>query len=107
MIGSLKHKMLLQQGISTPIDGGGYINNFENIKEIMADIMPLRSKELIVAMGAQIHVSHKIKIRYELCVKPNMRFFYKGRYFKIQTIMNEKEQDRFLLLYCIEEYIDS
>lgn len=103
MIGSLKHKMILQQAISTPIDGGGHINHFEDVKEIMADIMPLRSKELIIAMGSQIQVSHKIKIRYDILVKPYMRLFYKERFFRIQTIINEKERDRFLILYCIEE----
>ena len=104
MIGSLKHKMCLQQGRSTPMEGGGYQEEFIDIKEIMAHIKPFRGKELMIAMGSRAQISHNIQIRYDSIVQPQMRLVYKKRIFKIQIVMNVKEEDRFLSLYCLEEW---
>lgn len=104
MIGSLKHKMQLQQARSVPMEGGGYQDNFLFVKEIMAEIKPLRAKELLIAMGSQTQISHKIRIRYDPILVPHMRLVYGQRSFKIHTLINDKEENRFLWLYCLEEW---
>lgn len=94
--------MHLQQVKSSPKEGGGCEETYWVSKSILAEIKPLRAKELIVAMGSQIQISHKIKIRFDPVVKPCMRLLYKGRIFVIQTVINENEEDRFNILYCLE-----
>jgi SPP1 family predicted phage head-tail adaptor len=102
MIGSLRHRLLLQHPQTHIKDGGGHETIWQDDCTIWAKIMPLRGKEIFYAMGAQNKMTHRITLRYRAGIKPQMRFVYKERVFKIVALVNENESDRYMTAYCDE-----
>ena len=72
-----------------------------------AEVKPLSGRELEAAQQITAEVSHKVTVRYrpELenpAVAAAMRIVFRGRYFNIQTSLNEDERNVFITLLTVE-----
>lgn len=101
-IGKHRHLMTLYLRSVIKGDGGTHQNVYHPVGPLFGQIKPLQPKEVLVAMGHQLEVTHRIEIRYDNRITPLMRLSYGKRVFDICSIVNEGESDRFLTLYCKE-----
>lgn len=102
-IGKHRHLMALNLRSVLEGDGGTHRNVYHPVGFLFGQIKPLQPREVLVAMGNQLEITHRIQIRYDTRVKAHMRLTYKSRNFDISSIVNEDEADRFMTLYCTEK----
>ena len=70
--------------------------------DVWAKIRPLSSRETIQANQQHAETTHEITIRYRRGVTHDQRLKYGTRYFHIQSIINEDEENEKLILLCVE-----
>lgn len=102
-IGKQRHLMTLNLRHVEQGEGGTHRNLYHPVGPIFGEIKPLKPKEVLMAMGQQIEVTHRILVAYDTRVAPYMRLTYGQRNFDICSIVNENELNRQLTLYCKEK----
>ena len=103
-IAEMRHRIKIQQEVSTPDDMGGYSKTWETFKDVAAAIWPISSKEIRENMRLGSDVTHNVRIRYTTGVKPEMRVIFKNRVFEINLPINFNEQNVWLDMVCHEQY---
>ena len=87
-------------------DGQNSYGEVRDVWDVMAivwaDVEPLRGRALFQASQTYSEVSYKITIRYQPGILPNMRILYKDKTFHIISVINIKEQNRYLEIMCKE-----
>jgi SPP1 family predicted phage head-tail adaptor len=73
---------------------------------VYASITPKVSKEVKADSEFRNVVTHEIEIRYRTGIDATLRVKYGSRYFNIESVANEFERNRSLLLYCVEGLAD-
>lgn len=73
-----------------------------NVATVWANVIPLQGIELIRAQKLFAEVTYLVKIRYRENVTEDMRLLFRGKYLQIIGIINEEENDEFLILNCNE-----
>lgn len=92
------------QAVTQTSDGqGGFTESWTTSATVWASIEPLKGWERMQAMQVQTPVTHKLVMRYRSGVSTGMRILYKARVFAIKEVINEMEQDRFLIIKAIEQ----
>ena len=99
--GSLKHKIIIQSYTETQNDFGEVVKGWTDFKSAYASITPLSAKEFFKA-GVNAEVSHKVIVRYIADVKPKMRVLFDTREFSIEGVINVREENKTLHLFCTE-----
>ena len=106
-IGKLRHRVILQEYISSKDSFGAEVETWSDIATVWASIEPLSGREYFAAQQINAEVSAKITIRYRASVKPTMRVLFEGRIFEILSVINTEEKKRELILMCREVLDDS
>lgn len=99
--GNLKHKISIQTYTETQDEFGDSINQWTEFKPAYANIKPISSKEFYKA-GTHNEVTHKIELRFVNGIVPKMRVKYKDRIFRIESVLNIREENKTLHLMCTE-----
>ena len=100
--GNLKHKVQIQQFVSTKNEVGESIKEWVEFKTVYAAIIPQSSKEFF-KYGIHAEITHKIEMRYIPGVHPDMRIKYGERIFEISAPpINIREQNKTLHIICKE-----
>ncbi len=99
--GNLKHKIIIQSYTETENDFGEVVKGWADFKPAYSSITPISAKEFYKA-GVNAEVSHKVTIRYIPGVKPKMRVMYGTREFSIEGVINIREENKTLNLFCTE-----
>lgn len=102
MIGKLRHRVTLQELVKTDDGYGGIVETWQDVATVWAAIKPLRGNERYTAQQVQSELSHKITIRYQAGIKPQMKLLYKGRTFEIESVIDIEERHQWLELLCSE-----
>ncbi len=102
-IGALRHRILFQSEEKISDDAHGHTSIWNDVAVTWADIEPLAGRELYYAQQIKNTISHKITIRYREDINEEMRIIFGIRIFKIESIINIKEQKKLLLLRCEEK----
>jgi SPP1 family predicted phage head-tail adaptor len=102
-IGSLRHRIMIQQATETIADDGSTVQSWSNYKPTRAEIVPLNSSEAYVAQGITASVIHRITCRYVAGVVPKMRIKWGERIFEIEGVRDIDERGRFLIMNCEEQ----
>jgi len=101
--GKLRHKVEIQLSIDTRDEFGAVSGQtWHPFCYMWASIEPLSGREYFAAAQAQSEVSHKITMRYKSGIKPHYRILWNDRVFDILSILNIREENRELVLYCSE-----
>lgn len=67
-----------------------------------AAIDPISGREFYSAGQSQSEVTHKVRLRYRPGITTALRIFWKGRKFKILSIIDWEERHESLMLMCKE-----
>ena len=101
--GKLRHRIEIQQSTDTR-DGFGAVSGqtWNLFCYAWASIEPLSGREYFAAAQTQSEVSHKITMRYKAGIKTYFRVTWNDRIFNILSVINTREENRELILYCSE-----
>lgn len=101
--GKLRHRIEIQNSVDTRDEFGAISGQtWHPFCYVWAAIEPLSGREYFSAAQAQSKVSHKIMMRYKDGIKPYYRILWNDRIFNILSILNIREENRELNLYCEE-----
>lgn len=101
--GTLRHQGSIQK-LSTSNTYGEITKTWNNFKSsIWCSIEPLKGKEYFDSDVLKSEVDTRIKLRYLPGVKPQMRFVYSNRVFKIQSVIDIENRHKELHLMCKED----
>lgn len=101
--GRLRTRVDIQQTIRTPDRAGGFTQNWSTLTTVWAEILPLSGKEVFEQMKSQSNISHKVTIRYRAGVTGVMRLKVGGTLYLIRAILNPRNMNESLELYCEEK----
>lgn len=101
-IGRLKHRITFQSLPHEKNEYGEVEDQWEDTKTVWAEIKPVSGNQFFAAKQINSEISHNIYIRYRPDLKPSMRIKYKERVFEILYLMNVKEENQLLQIYCKE-----
>jgi SPP1 family predicted phage head-tail adaptor len=101
--GKLNKRILLQRCVETEDGFGGGATSWVDVAYAWASIEPLEGREYYQAQQINSAITHKVRIRYRDGITPDMRFVYNGRTFHIDSVVNEREERRFLVIRCQEK----
>lgn len=105
-VGRLHHRIELQEPVTTTKPSGQRETVPTTRATVYASIRPLRGYESFGAQQLQAEVTHAIRIRYPLdgvMPRASWRVKYGTRTFRVESIFNVDEADRFLDLIAFEE----
>lgn len=101
-IGSLRHKIEIQERLTFRDAMGGEIVSWEAFCYAWASIEPLIGREYFAARQTQATTTHRMRMRYQSGIKPYHRVQWAERYFNIDAILNPEERNEELVLLCSE-----
>lgn len=100
--GQLRHRIIIQKQITTQDNFGEQYEEWNDITTVWANINPISGREFFAAETVNSEITHKVRLRYREDIKPDMRISYKGRIFRIESVINEFEKNKVLQLMCKE-----
>lgn len=98
--GELNKRIILQRA---PAEQDGPYTNYIAAN---AAIVPISGKDFIAGLAEQSEITHRVIMRYQSGVKPNMRVVYGSRLFDVLHVINANEANRELNLLCKELFVD-
>ncbi|MGV6989651.1 phage head closure protein [Testudinibacter sp. P80/BLE/0925] len=101
-IGKLRHRITLQQQISTLNSYGSAITDWEDVATVWAEIKPLSGREYFAAEQVQSEITTQIWLRYRPDIQPTMRVKWGDRTFEVVSAINHNERNTALQLMCKE-----
>lgn len=101
-IGKLRHRVTLQEYISSKDSFGAEIETWSDTATVWAGIEPLSGKEYFAAQQVNAEINTKIMIRYRAGVRSTMRVAFQNRLFEILSVINTEEKNQELILMCRE-----
>lgn len=103
-IGSLRHRIALQQ-VANAIDaGGGNARTWTTTKTVWGFVRPLTGREQLHADQLRDSVTHRITIRYDSGAIPTplWRVSYDSRTFNIRSVLDVDERNKTLVMMVDE-----
>ncbi|MGD9540600.1 phage head closure protein [Methylocystis sp.] len=101
-IGVLRHRVTLEAPIDAPDGAGGFLRSFAPLADLWARVAPGGAREDFVEQRTEQATSHVVTIRWRDKVAKDMRFVFRGRKLRIQSIVDPDERRRFLICQCEE-----
>jgi SPP1 family predicted phage head-tail adaptor len=102
-IGALSKRIDIQAPTKVSDLMGGFVVSWSTLAtSIPAALWPVSASEQVKAMGMDVTISHRIKMRYRANMRPSFRIRYGNRYFNIVSIINVGEQNKELDVLCKE-----
>lgn len=93
--GDLRHKVQLQKNlVSQDPDTGEIVSNWTTVAEVLAQIVPMSSREFLAAGAEQSELRGRIVIRWRDGVDASMRVLHRGLYYAIHGVMNDAVSGR-------------
>lgn len=100
--GDLNRIISIQSKIKTEDSIGSWSETWVEFTETRAAIWPVSAGEQVKNQQIENQVTHRIRMRYQAGIIPEMRIVHKSRIFEIISIINVQEEDRWLDLICTE-----
>lgn len=100
--GLMRHKIRVQKAKPGKNEFGEPDNVWEDVASIRASISPVSGREFMAVMQPHSEVTHKIVIRYNRNVTPQMRVVFGSRVFDILHIIDPWEMHQQMTLMCRE-----
>lgn len=103
--GDLNKRVLLQSPTGTRDAVGERSTTWIDVATVWAAIRPMSAREQLVAAQRQHDTSHVIEIRHSSAVAAldaSWRLVFGARIFTIDGVLNDRERNEKLILYCSE-----
>ncbi|MCA9312662.1 MAG: phage head closure protein [Phycisphaerales bacterium] len=106
-IGKLRHRVTVQRATEERDSYGQPVQTWSDIGRVWARIRPLSGREYIAARQVQADLTHEVTIRPFDGLTPKDRLEFtrnnSTRVLNIDSIADDEERGRFVILRCIEE----
>lgn len=102
VLGNLKSKISIMRNANVSDGCGGYMDEWNPIKECRASIKPLRANEVYKAQQIQQETTHNIIIRYFEGLQNSDIIKHKEKKYEISSIINVDNESKFYELICVE-----
>lgn len=100
--GKLRHKICIETKATMRNSLGEEVVTWTPFLYAWASIEPLSGREFFLAQQTQASVDHKINLRYQPGIRPEMRVSWGERMFDITAVLNKEERNTELMLYVSE-----
>ena len=97
--GQLRHKITIQQRVSTLDSTNAVVYVWSNYSEIRASINPIKGDEYFISATIKSEVDYYIMLRKTDLTTKN-RIVFKGEIFDVKYILNENERSTQLLVFA-------
>lgn len=101
-IGTLRHRLTLEQTSLTPDGGGGVTENWVQVAQVWGEIEPLKGRERVEAARIAGRHMYDISLRFRDDVEPAMRFRLGVRIFHILSTEDVSGRGKWLKALCEE-----
>lgn len=101
--GALRHLVTIQTATRSTDSRGGFSESWATYTTAYANIEPASAGEGYAAGQVSSTRTHKITMRYATGIRPAMRISWNSRTFLIEGVRTVGEENRLLVLDCIEE----
>ena len=103
VIGSLRHRVVLERPVRTAGDGGTAVITWTSLGSVHARIEQVSGREIEIADGIAARVTHKVLMRYRADVLPEMRIVAGTRVLEIEAVLDLDGRARWLQCLCKEK----
>lgn len=100
--GELKNKLSIETLTITQDTRGTPVDTWTEFANVWGAIKPISGREYFDSQTENTETTHRVIIRFLSGLTTKMRINHGGRLFDIESIINPKEQNRELILMCIE-----
>ena len=98
--GRLRHRLTLHSKTETRDSYGASLVSWTKQGTVWGAIEPLSGREFFAQQQTQSEASVRIVMRYYSGIDETWRISSGGKYYDIETIINDGERDRMLTLMC-------
>src|SRR5690242_2364221 len=89
----LRHRLTLQSESQTPDGSGGYVRSWENVADLWAQVLPVRStaassREYLFAGQLQAVITHIVLLRYRSDVDASRGLVFHGHKFNNRGVLD-------------------
>jgi len=102
VIGSFRHRIVIQRPVEQQNEFGEAITSWKDIAEVWAIVEPLQGREYFASQQLQSEVTTRFTIRYVSNLNTKMRLKWQDQVYDIQEIINSKGINRVLQLLAKE-----
>lgn len=88
--GDLRHRVLIQQQVTTRDDDGVSHTTWVDVATVWASVEPLSAREFIQSGQTQAAVTARITIRYRAGLQASMRILHRGQVYNIAGLLPDK-----------------
>lgn len=88
--GDLRHRVLIQQQVTTRDEDGVQTTSWVDVATVWASVEPLSAREFIQSGQTQAAVTARITIRYRDGLVPTMRLVHRGQTYNIAGLLPDK-----------------
>ncbi|EMX8646046.1 phage head closure protein [Providencia stuartii] len=96
--GRLRHKVTFQQNKPIELPSGTYVDDWEDIATVRAEVKPISGRELLAAEAELSEVTVRVWLRYRPDITPACRMIYRGLNYDIQSVIHDVKFTRLELL---------
>jgi len=94
----LRHRVTLQRVTRTADGEGGFTKSWETVGTYWAAVNPIKAEQVFEYQSINIHADIVFKLRGDISINEDDRFYFDSRYFEILAV--EKIQERTVLKIC-------
>lgn len=102
LVAGMNKRVIIQNPVQVSDSQGGYTETFPDVATISASIEPVKAWERYQAGQMQTPVTHKLVCRYRDDITTASRLKFGTRVFWVREVINENENNRFLIIKAIE-----
>jgi len=100
---NLHHRITCQKIVLTEDGSGGYVETFQDIAEVWADITEKPTTVDTEARQHKMRNSLEIKIRYQDAALACRQIILNSRKFRVQSFSSPGEKRRFIIFTVVED----
>ena len=100
---SLNKRLTIQRQSEEQDSVGQLVDSWTSFATVWGSINPVSGRNYFTAAGERAEVTHTITVRYGVPVKVKDRVTYAGRVFRIRSVINSDEGNRYLQLMVTEQ----
>ena len=101
-IGSLRHRVAIEQPIRVAAGGGAAEIEWQPVATVFASITPKSGGETLAGDKLGGETTHVVRFRWRQGIDSTMRLSHAGRTFAIRSVIDEGERRRWLVCACQE-----
>ena len=100
--GAYRQRLYVQQENPVADSAGGSAMGWNTINTVWACVKPITGWERLQAGKLTSGMSHRIRMRYDSTISPDMRFLLGSRVFNIRAVINLEERNHSLEILAEE-----